>query len=159
MGLVGGISCSSDEALKTLCVASEIKGIVGENLDPSCCSFSCLSVLGHGISLSRPTVLAACVSMLDLLGTIAQDGWRRLRESRGAAGTAGLWSRKGTCQGRQKGWPGRSRHTVSSEAAERGTAMQRGLEVFTHGSGTWSSLSCCPTESLPHSRPWEDKST
>lgn len=163
MGLVGDISHSSDEVLKNLCVALEIKGIVGENVDPRCCSFSCLSVLGHEISLSRSMGLAACVSMLDLLGTIAQDGCRRHRESRGAAGTVGLWSRGGTCQRQQKRWPGRRRHTgskaVSSEAVERGTGMQCGLEVFTHGSGTWSSLSYCPTESLPHSRAWEDKST
>lgn len=155
MGLDGDISRSSDEVLKNLCIASEIKGIVGENLDPRCCSFSCLSVLGHWISLSRPMALAACVSMLDLLGTIAQDGWRRHRESRGAAGTVGLWSRKGTCQRQQKRWPGRRRHTGSKAVS----SPRRGLEVFTHGSGTWSSLSYCPTESLPHSRAWEDKST
>lgn len=63
----------------------------------------------------------------------------------------GLWSRKGLAQG----WPGRHRHT-GSEATER---AQHGLEVPTHGSGTWSSLSYGPTASLPLSRAWEDKPT
>lgn len=117
---------------------------VGEKLDPRCCCLSCLSVLGHGVvseqahspgSLRGPAGICSAPSHGMARGDTGEQG--------------GCRSRKGTCQ----------RHHKGSEATGRGTALQPALGVLTHGSGTWSSLSCCPTESLPHSKAWEGKST
>lgn len=62
---------------------------------------------GTGPCLSRPT--AACVSTLDLLGTVAQDGWKRCRESRGLQKLSGSGAGKGVPRGTQRvAWQGQA---------------------------------------------------
>lgn len=87
--------------------------------------------------------------------------------SREPAETTGFWSRsgKGTFQRDHKRWLG-SRSPAGSKAAcpkttESGTAVQHGLEVFTHSSGTRSSRApsaAAPQNCGPTAKAWEGKS-